>query len=115
MSDDQSRLILEQLELIKKGLPNGELKRIDSNVKKLHQDVSDLKKMLLDPNDGVIVQTNKNTEFRKEREAKIAFYDEQVHQLDKIKDWKDNVTKALWVGFSALLGIILKIIADVLK
>lgn len=104
--------ILKELAYIKKHMPNGELKRIEEAVNHLKQDMSEMKKTLLDPNDGVIVNTNKNTEWREDRQKKIELYDEKVNELDKLMDWKDGVTKVLWVGFSAMIGIIAKLIAD---
>ena len=96
MSQEEiNKQILKELQDIKKGMPNGELKRMEKNVDQINTDIAEIKKMLLDPNEGLIVATNKNTDFRIERSAKIEYYDEQVHQLDKLKEWKDGVTKAL--------------------
>ena len=107
--------ILKELAYIKQHMPNGELKRIEESVNHLKKDMSDMKKILLDPNEGVIVNTNKNTEWREERQKKIEIYDEKVIELNKIIDWKDGVTKVLWVGFTSIIGIIAKLIADSLK
>jgi hypothetical protein len=74
-----------------------------------------MKKTLLDPNDGVIVQTNKNTEWREERQKKIEMYDAKVQELNNVVEWKNGVTKALWVAFSAIIGIIAKMIVDMMK
>ncbi len=115
MEANDWKQILDELAVIRKGLPNGELKRIDSNIKQMNEDISEMKKMLLDPKEGLIVETSKNTEFRMERQAKIAYYDDQVHELDKLKEWKGGITKALWVGFTAIIGIIFKLITDSLK
>jgi superfamily I DNA/RNA helicase len=107
--------ILKELAYIKQHMPNGELKRIEQAVNDLKKDMSDMKKTLLDPNDGVIVHTNKNTEWREERQKKIDLYDEKVNELDKLIDWKNGVTKVLWVGFTAMIGIIAKLLADTFK
>jgi len=107
--------ILQELEHIKKHMPNGELKRIEKIVNEMKDDMRDMKKTLLDPNDGVIVQTNKNTEWREERQKKIDMYDSKVVELDKITEWKDTVTKVLWVGFTSIIAIIGKMIADSFK
>lgn len=104
--------ILSELEHIRKHMPNGELKRIEKTVNELKDDMGEMKKTLLDPNDGVIVQTNKNTEWREERQKKIDLYDQKVNELDKLIEWKQSVTKTLWIGFSALIGVIGKMIAD---
>ena len=41
-------------------MPNGELKQMANDFQKMKDDVSDLKRTLLNPDDGVIVNTNKN-------------------------------------------------------
>ena len=111
--------VLSELGTIKKGLPNGELKHMMRTIDELRDnqammkdDISDLKKTLLDPNDGVIVNTNKNTEFRYERQQKIAYYEKIIVEFQKMQDWKNGVTKALWIVFTVLAGIIIKFLAE---
>jgi len=60
------------LEHIRKGLPNGEFallqKTVDdlqSGQKEMKDDLRELKKQLLDPDDGVITRVNKNSDNRK--------------------------------------------------
>jgi len=113
--EDINRQILEELKLIKKGLPNGELKRMDANFKEIKNDVSELKELLMNPKNGLIVETNKNTDFRKDRESRLPFYEQQIHELDKLKDWKSGVTKALWILYSATFAIIIKFISEAIK
>lgn len=100
-------------------MPNGELKHMARSIDELRdsqslmkEDISELKKTLLDPNDGVIVNTNKNTDFRREREKKIEYYDKIVLEFQKMQDWKNGVTKALWIVFTILAGIIIKFLAE---
>ena len=86
--------ICERLECIEQRLPNGELKEI-------HENVKEIKQILLDPEDGLIVRVNKNTFWR--------------HQIDSdefkaMVRWKQAMTHAMWISYSALLGIIIKII-----
>lgn len=107
--------VLQELEHIKRHMPNGELKRIEKAINDLKEDMSEMKRTLLDPNDGVIVQTNKNTEWREERQKKIDVYDQKVTELDKLIEWKNSVTKVLWAGFTALLGVIAKLLSDSVK
>lgn len=111
--------VLSELGSIKKGMPNGELKHMARTIDELRdnqsvmkEDISDLKKTLLDPNDGVIVNTNKNTDFRLERERKIEYYDNIVLEFQKMQDWKNGVTKALWIVFTVLAGIIVKFLSE---
>ena len=72
----------------------------------LKTDVSDIKFTLLNPEDGVIVRVNKNTVFRYEREDKQEYYDQILTEFEKMKDWKDGVTKALWILFGSMIGVL---------
>ena len=86
--------ICERLECIEQRLPNGELKEI-------HENVKEIKEILLDPEDGIIVRVNKNTYWR--------------HQIDSdefkaIIRWKQAMTHAMWISYSTILGIIIKIV-----
>ena len=86
--------ICERLECIEQKLPNGELKEI-------HEYVKEIKAILLDPEDGILVRVNKNTFWRKELDA---------DEFKVMLRWKQAVTHALWISYSALVGIIIKIV-----
>ena len=65
--------ILEEIEFLKKKMPNGEFALLKKSVEDLHggQDtlrssIRELKKQLLDPEDGVVVRVNRKCEFRKD-------------------------------------------------
>ena len=86
--------ICERLECIEQRLPNGELKEI-------HENVKEIKEILLAPEDGIVVRVNKNTYWR--------------HQIDTdefkaLIRWKQSVNHAMWIAYSALVGIIVKLI-----
>ena len=113
--------ILTEISVMKTKLPNGELKRMEESVRDLRDnyndiktDVSDIKYTLLNPEDGIIVRVNKNTDFRYEREEKLPYYDNIVLEFQKMKDWKEGVTKALWIIFSSLIGVIGYILSTVM-
>ena len=119
-SNSFMRTILEELSIMKSKLPNGDLKIIQLGMEDLKnsqaemkRDLSDLKKKLLDPDDGVIVKVNENTKFRVEQE-KIQEKEEDefksmVLEHAELMKWKGGVTKALWIFFTALVGILAKI------
>jgi len=86
--------ILQRLESIENKLPNGELEE-------MHEMIKEIKEILLDPEDGIIVRVNKNTFWRKEIDA---------DEFKALIRWKQSVTHAMWVVYSALVGIILKLI-----
>jgi len=105
--------ILLQLDNMTDKLPNGELKRMEASINEMKEyysdlktDVSDIKFTLLNPEDGVIVRVNKNTVFRYEREDKQEYYDQILTEFEKMKDWKDGVTKALWILFGSMIGVL---------
>jgi len=73
--------IIDDLQTIKSSLPNGEIKVLQTNIdemrdsqKAMKEDLSDIKKKLLDPNDGVIVKVNENTRFRIQEENRYNDY-----------------------------------------
>lgn len=75
------------------------VKQIMEGQKEMREDISDLKRQLLNPYDGVIVETQKNTEFRKES---VAFEAERLKMIEEHKSllrWKANVQK---VGIAIL-------------
>ena len=86
--------IEERLQCIENRLPNGEIEAI-------HENVKEIKAILLDPEDGLIVRVNKNTFWRKELDA---------DEFKVMLRWKQAVTHALWISYSALIGIIIKIV-----
>jgi hypothetical protein len=62
--------------------------------------------VLLDPENGVIVRVNKNTQFREENEKSMR---EKFEVLNEVNKWKDGINKAMWIIFAALIGIIFEL------
>ena len=89
-----NKQIAERLECIEKRLPNGELQEI-------HENVKEIKEILLDPEDGIIVRVNKNTFWRRQVDA---------DEFKALLRWKQAVTHAMWISYTALVGIIVKLI-----
>ena len=86
--------ILKKLDCVETKLMSGELEEI-------HETVKEIKEVLLDPEDGIIVRVNKNTYWRKQI---------NIQEIEELKSFKDNVTKALWGIYTVVLGIIAKLI-----
>ena len=86
--------ILQRLDSIESKLPNGELEE-------MHGMIKEIKEILLDPEDGIIVRVNKNTYWRKQI---------NIQEIEELKSFKNNVTKALWGIYTVVLGIIAKLI-----
>ena len=86
--------IVEKLECIEEGLSKNELIEI-------HENVKEIKQILLDPEDGIIVRVNKNTYWRREIDA---------DEFKALLRWKQAISHAMWISYTALVGIIIKLI-----
>ena len=108
--------ILDELSHLKTNMPNGELKHLQTSMEDLKKDqrsmkddISDMKKKLLDPESGVIVKVNENTKFRLAEENRYEDYMKVNIDVDSLKKWQSGVNKALWIIFGAILAIALKV------
>ena len=86
--------IIKKLECVETKLMNGELEEI-------HQTVKEIKEILLDPEDGLIVRVNKNTYWRRQIDTR---------DISELKSFKKNVITALWGIYTIMIGIIAKLI-----
>lgn len=102
--------VLNEIKHIKTHMPNGELKQMQKDMSELKEDMSDMKYTLLNPDNGVIVNTNKNTDFRLQMQNNEKDFQKQMTELEDIKRWKEGVTKALWIIFGSLVAIVARIL-----
>ena len=113
--------ILEEIEFLKKKLPNGEFALLKKSVEDLSGgqnalklSIRELKQQLLDPDNGVVVRVNRNSDFRKDSEQRGPLcqqsFENMEDSVNSILGWKDNVSKALWILFTGIAGIIVKIL-----
>ena len=72
--------IIEKLECMEVRLPNGELQQIQ-------EDIRDIKEILLDPEDGLVVRVNKNTYWRKQVDV------DDIKELKNFLDKNNNLVK----------------------
>ena len=109
--------ILEEIEFLKKKLPNAEFALLKKSVEDLHggqetlrSSIRELKKDLLDPDDGVVVRVNRNSDFRKESEERGPMcqksFENMEDGVDSLMRWKESVSKALWILFTAVVGLL---------
>lgn len=78
------------------------IKQMMESHKELKEDISLLKKQLLNPFDGVIVETRKNTEFREAKEDREEANDKLIEEHKSLMRWKSNVTRiGIAIGTSA--------------
>ena len=113
--------ILEEIEFLKTKLPNGEFALLKKSVEDLSggqealkSSIRELKQQLLDPDNGVVVRVNRNSEFRRSSEERGPLcqqsFENMEDNVNSILGWKDGVTKALWILFTGIAGIIVKIL-----
>lgn len=102
--------LLLEIKHIKSHMPNGELKQMAKDFTKMQEDLSDLKYTLLNPDNGVIVKTNQNTEYRKELQLNETEFRNKLGEIEDIKRWKENVSRALWIIFGILATLIIRVI-----
>ena len=95
--------IIKKLGEIEDKLPNGELEE-------MHEMMKEIKEILLDPEDGVIVRVNKNTYWRKTITEGDVSFDSIKDDVKDLNSFKSNVTKALWVVYTTVMGVIIKLI-----
>jgi len=114
--DSMMNDILDALDVIKDKMPNGEIKSIQDKIENIesaqedmHEDLRLIKKQLLDPEDGIVVRVNKNTEFRKRKEASEKSFQSIIDEHKELMSWKSTVTKILWILFTAVAGILVSI------
>jgi hypothetical protein len=86
--------IIEKLDCLEAGYSNGQIDEI-------HGTVNEIKEILLDPEDGIIVRVNKNTFWRRQVDA---------DEFKALLRWKQAVTHSMWIAYTALIGIIVKIV-----
>ena len=86
--------IIEKINCLDSKYSSGQLDEI-------HQTVKEIKEVLLDPEDGLIVRVNKNTFWRKELDA---------DEFKALVRWKTTMNQAMWIAYTALVGIIVKLI-----
>ena len=91
---------------------DSQMRNMLENQKDMKADVKDLKKRLLNPFDGVIVNTNKNTEFRREYEKLQDERDQLQNDVQQLIKWKGTYLKVFWALFTAALGIITFLIGE---
>jgi hypothetical protein len=116
-SDPRIDEVLLALELIKKKLPNGELETIKQSIislgqdqKAIKEDLEYFKKRLFNPDDGVIVRINKNTDSIQRTEDLAEEIPDVKNKVDQLEKWQNGVNKALWIIYTSIVGIVLSLI-----
>ncbi len=121
-TDPRIEEILNSLEIIKTKLPNGELEVIKKSIislsedqKIIKEDLEYFKKRLFNPDDGVIVRINKNSESINKFGESLENFPELKSQIKSLDSWREGVNKALWIIYTTIIGIILSIIFSTIQ
>ena len=79
------------------------IKQLIDNQNEMKAEVRELKKQLLNPNDGIVVAVNKNTSFRLKTEDNEDEYNEFMREHKELMKFKSGVTKIMW-GIASGIG-----------
>lgn len=88
------------------------LEKLVENQNEMKDEIRALKKQLLNPFDGVIVENKKNSEFREAQEAWITERDKLVEEHKSLVRWKSMVVKVGIAALTASGGVIAFIIKE---
>ena len=98
-------------------MPNGEFESIKrvmdsfSNTQtEIKEDLEYFKKRLFNPDDGVIVRINKNTESIARYEHDIDQIGDIKNRVDNLEKWQGGVNKALWFVFTSIAGLVIALV-----
>jgi len=115
--NDLIQQLINDLDSMKSSLPNGDIKRmektleiLEKNQNEMKADIRYIRKTILDPEKGLIVRINKNTDFRYEKEEKIKYYESKLVEFEGVLTWKKTIIRGLWGVYSILLGILIKLL-----
>ena len=95
----------QEIALMKK-----DIETLREDVKEINDKLDRLMVKLLDPDEGLVVRVNKNTNRLDRRDIELPMWLSNLEQFKQMKRWKSNVTKALWGIYTAIIGYIIKLI-----
>ena len=93
----------QEIALMKK-----DIETLSEEVKELNDKIDTLMIKLLDPDEGIVIRVNKNTDRLDERDKHMTKWMRDIDDFHQMKKWKSNVTKALWGLYAAIIGWIVK-------
>lgn len=121
-NDPRIEDILIALDIIKQKLPNGELEVIKRSMNSLGEDqkiIKDdleyFKRRLFNPDDGVIVRINKNTDALTKGNENLEIIPSIANRVSNVEKWQGGVNKAMWFLFTTIGGMIIAMIFSMLS
>ena len=105
--------LIEAFTELKKKMEDPDRVSLDQSIKQLIENqnemkdaISSIKKEILNPYNGVIVETIKNTEFRKKLEERGDLGIDLLTEHKELMKWKNTWTKAVWLLVTTVAGIL---------
>jgi len=95
----------QEIALMKK-----DIETLGEDVKEINDKLDRLMIKLLDPDEGLVVRVNKNTDRLDQRDIELPMWLGSLEEFKQMQRWKSNVTKALWGLYGAAIGYIIKLI-----
>jgi len=93
----------------------GSIKQLIDNQNDMKADMSELKRRLLNPYDGAIVEIRKNTESRHDWETQNKELEILQEEHRTVIKWKANFTKVFWAVFTTGIGIAAYLLTNILN
>jgi len=93
----------QEIALMKK-----DIETLSEDVKELNEKIDTLMVKLLDPDEGIVVRVNKNTDRLDERDQNMGKWMRDIDDFHQMKKWKNNVTRALWGLYAVIISWVFK-------
>ena len=93
----------QEIALMKK-----DIETLGDDVREINDKLDRLMIKLLDPDEGLVVRVNKNTDRLDERDLNMSKWMKDIRDFHYMKKWKSTVTRALWGLYAAVIGYLVK-------
>tara|TARA_R110000824_G_scaffold169965_2_gene347138 strand:+ start:3241 stop:3615 length:375 start_codon:yes stop_codon:yes gene_type:complete len=111
----------KQIDELYKKLPNGDFKLLKVQVLEMQDDIRSfveeqgrLVKRLYNPDNGIVVNMRDISRLTQEMHDKLDMYfpmiDKMSLKISYFEKFKDNVVRALWISYTAISGLLIKIV-----
>ena len=85
-----------------------DIETLSKDIRELNDKMDKLMVKLLDPDTGLVVRVNKNTDRLDAKDKSMAEWTKDLEDFREMKKWKSNVTRALWGLYTAVLAWLAK-------
>ena len=121
MARTTNEQLKKQIDELYKKLPNGDLKLLKVQVLEMQDDIrgfveeqNRLVKRLYNPDNGIVVSMREIQRITVEMHEKLDKYfpmiDTMSLKISYFEKFKDNVVRALWISYTAISGLLIKIV-----